>query len=232
MNRLRSFRFYSSLYQQTSFSRTFLITSKRFEEKKAAVNEEIKKVNRRKVVNLLFAKKVSEAVMFLFLAFAGYMSYKRYKASKDEQNGLKIENLVDPKFKNGKLIKTNVGDYVLPEYLKKNLPKFKLVDVRNDDVWIVSFPKSGTTWIQEIVYLIVNDCNFEKAKSKSIEVRMPFIDMPTSGLNSLVKLESPRIIKTHLPKPFLPDDIEKKCKVYLRLEKLQLRCILNPDIPN
>ena len=40
---------------------------------------------------------------------------------------------------------------------------FKLADriydmeVREDDVWIVSYPKSGTTWAIETVWMVIND---------------------------------------------------------------------------
>ena len=31
--------------------------------------------------------------------------------------------------------------------------------VREDDIWIVTFPKSGTTWMQETITMLVNDVN-------------------------------------------------------------------------
>lgn len=61
--------------------------------------------------------------------------------------------------------------------------------------------------------MINTDADFEKAKSKSIENRSPFLDYPTPGLNYINEMKSPRIIKTHLPLSFLPDNIENECKV-------------------
>jgi hypothetical protein len=71
----------------------------------------------------------------------------------------------------------------------------------------------GTTWVQEIVYLIVNDCDFTKAKQKSIEERTPFLDYPSPGMKYIDNMQSPRVVKTHLPIDFLPDNVEKESKV-------------------
>jgi hypothetical protein len=220
MNCLNLFRFSNFFTKKNSIIRTISIQSKKFDDKTSNSNndtESIKKLLKKpnKKTNLLIAKNLLDGALFLFMSFAGYMIYKRYKAIKNEEKQFDIQYVDDQKFTKGKLIKTNIADYYLPEFFKKHLSQFKSIEIRNDDVWIVSFPKSGTTWIQEIVYLIVNDCNFVKAKSKSIEDRMPFIDYPNPGINAIKNLTSPRIIKTHLPKPFLPEDIEKKCKVFI-----------------
>lgn len=36
---------------------------------------------------------------------------------------------------------------------------------------------TGTTWTQELVWLIVNDCNFEKAKKTDLNIRSPYMEM-------------------------------------------------------
>lgn len=74
---------------------------------------------------------------------------------------------------------------------------------------------TGTTWLQEIVYLIQNDCNFEQAKSKPIDERIPYLEFPTPGLEYINNMtnESPRLLKTHMPLCFLPENIDKDCKV-------------------
>ena len=65
-------------------------------------------------------------------------------------------------------------------YLNKNFKdirdRLENFEVRSDDVWIVTLPKVGTTWIQEMTWLILNDYDFEKAKSKDISERSPFIE--------------------------------------------------------
>ena len=41
---------------------------------------------------------------------------------------------------------------------------FKSMTVRKSDIWVVTFPKSGTTWMQELVWQVVNNCDFDKGK--------------------------------------------------------------------
>lgn len=85
-------------------------------------------------------------------------------------------------------------------------------NVKPDDIWVASYPKSGTTWCQEMVWLICNNFNYDMAKSQSLRTRFPFLevslihDLP-DGKNSfeMVKnMTSPRFIKTHLPVSMLP----------------------------
>ena len=108
--------------------------------------------------------------------------------------------------------------------------------VMDDDVWISSFPKCGTTWTQEMVCNIVNNLDFGTAKSTSLEDRVPFLEatglleprhkdnveekdhMSGTGLvNSIEQvknLSSPRLIKTHLAIEMLPKQVmEKKVKL-------------------
>ncbi|XP_063238070.1 luciferin sulfotransferase-like [Bacillus rossius redtenbacheri] len=99
--------------------------------------------------------------------------------------------------------------------------------VRDDDTWVVSFPKTGTTWTQEMVWCIANDLDFEGAKVPLPE-RFPFLDhsalfdytdilpkkpdlrLPGYVLDSVghvADLPGPRFVKTHLPWSLLPRQI-------------------------
>ena len=49
--------------------------------------------------------------------------------------------------------------------------------MRKSDIWVVTFPKSGTTWMQELVWQVVNNCDFEKGKEKTLDDRFPCLEM-------------------------------------------------------
>ncbi|XP_049533730.1 luciferin sulfotransferase-like isoform X1 [Anopheles darlingi] len=98
-------------------------------------------------------------------------------------------------------------------------------EVRPDDVWVASYPKSGTTWCQEMVWLICNDLNFEAARAESLRTRFPFLDISLIhdiNSNSFAKIHEmegrPRFIKTHLPVSMLPKSYwtAKPKTVYIR----------------
>ncbi|XP_058833563.1 luciferin sulfotransferase-like [Topomyia yanbarensis] len=92
--------------------------------------------------------------------------------------------------------------------------RIKKLEVFKDDVWVITFPKCGTTWTQEMVWLLNNDLNFECAKKLSLEERFPFLEL--TGALSLIggdsvgdveRLSRPRHIKSHLPVMLLPDQV-------------------------
>ncbi|CAK9297461.1 unnamed protein product [Gordionus sp. m RMFG-2023] len=98
-----------------------------------------------------------------------------------------------------------------PEVLN-DIQSFK---VRKDDIFIATFPKSGTTWTAEIVSLIKSEVNIPFVKSLDISERVIHLETPPNrSLKLLEDLGSPRIFGTHLPFHLLPDSIKKgDCKV-------------------
>jgi len=88
-----------------------------------------------------------------------------------------------------------------------------------EDLLIATYPKAGTTWTQEIVDLILNDGDVEKARRAPTHHRMPFLEMsaPNPALSGITRLEQmapPRVIKTHLPIQLVPNSFwEAGCKV-------------------
>ena len=159
---------------------------------------------------LIYVKDYVDLLFIIFLITGIYIGYKNSKSRSEHDKKFNIEWINVPFIKH-KIFTCN--NFYLPEFLSKSLEKFKEFKVRKDDIWIVSFPKSGTTWVQELVYLIENDCDFKKATQDSIENRSPFFDYPSPGLKFIDNIKSRRIIKTHLPLGFLPDNVENESKM-------------------
>ncbi|XP_078367358.1 sulfotransferase 1B1-like [Oculina patagonica] len=85
---------------------------------------------------------------------------------------------------------------------------------RPDDVFVATYPKSGTTWVQEIVWQIFNE---GQVKSSHIMQKVPFLEAATHTKvphPAMDTLPSPRILKTHLPYHTTPKSAteDTKCK--------------------
>jgi len=128
----------------------------------------------------------------------------------------------------------------LPRHFAEHLTAIDAFEVRDDDIWIVTYPKAGTTWTQEMTWLILNDLDYNGAKT-ILPYRSPFLEftaifskMGAGGLNGELiadtdvgkkigdsmercrQLKSPRLIKSHLPFNMLPKQLrngEKKAKI-------------------
>ncbi len=106
-------------------------------------------------------------------------------------------------------------------------------EMRPDDIWVVTYPKCGTTWMQEILWQMVNDLDAEKAANLESQYKVPFLEMtsilsqkfkekkpedkPPHMADSLawadqMSRDRPRVIKSHMPLEFLPPSLLEKNK--------------------
>ncbi|KAG8233858.1 hypothetical protein J437_LFUL006881 [Ladona fulva] len=132
--------------------------------------------------------------------------------------------------------------YLLASAYRNQAAGFYNMEVRPDDLWIVTFPRSGTTWTQEMMWLINNNFDYEKALNTNLMARFPFIDLSTitceafkreiikknemdqkgeeeyrgrylPGYNTVKDMKSPRHLKSHLPLSLLSPKLLDTCKV-------------------
>ncbi|CAG9821979.1 unnamed protein product, partial [Phaedon cochleariae] len=108
-------------------------------------------------------------------------------------------------------------------------------DVKEEDVWICSFPKTGTTWTQEMVWMIMHNLDFVGGEA-NLGVRSPFLEVsalfdyrefkkeniefnPPAFLDNSLKfvrdqsMKGPICLKTHLPWVLLPKEIQNQIKL-------------------
>ncbi|GCB81053.1 hypothetical protein scyTo_0022453 [Scyliorhinus torazame] len=75
--------------------------------------------------------------------------------------------------------------------------------VRDQDVFIVTYPKSGTTWMQEIIPLVYSNGDPTPVQTIPNWQRVPWLEQK-SGKELLESRLSPRLITTHLPYHMMP----------------------------
>ena len=87
----------------------------------------------------------------------------------------------------------------------------KNMEWRPDDIWIVTYPKCGTTWTQQIVRLIINR---GKEDGVMITDAVPWVEgftnVPALGFTYHVdidKMTSPRAFKSHFPYDIMPSGL-------------------------
>ncbi|XP_041481743.1 sulfotransferase 1C4-like [Lytechinus variegatus] len=116
--------------------------------------------------------------------------------------------------------------------LDSSIERLKSFQVRDDDIWIVTFPKAGTHWMMEIIGLILSGgdpdkidrslyCNTveminldQRFPQTEEEEKLHPLDM-SPFLDVIERAPSPRAMLTHLQFDLLPRDILKSKIVYL-----------------
>ncbi|XP_075556776.1 sulfotransferase 1C2-like [Dermacentor variabilis] len=89
------------------------------------------------------------------------------------------------------------GLYVSKTFTKKNLRSAFSYKPLDKDVFIVGYPKCGTTWLQFIVYCIYTGGAGGLPSATECRKTMAFLEI--SGAEGAMSIQRPGIIKTHLP---------------------------------
>ncbi|KAL6426788.1 hypothetical protein ACFW04_009252 [Cataglyphis niger] len=129
-------------------------------------------------------------------------------------------------------VKIGKKEWFLPYKCAEQGDKAYNFETRSDDTWIITYPRSGTTLTQELVWLVANDLNFDVAHRRTLMERFPFLDLgliveddvfasdtPDEQKISKYSVDfvqnqpSPRFIKSHFPFDLLPTVIKNNCKI-------------------
>ena len=115
-------------------------------------------------------------------------------------------------------IRIHPYNQIFPTHLKNYITEIRDFEVFEDDIWVSSFPKSGTTWTQEMVWCIKNNVDVERARASKLENRVPFLEHSAiaasvpdkESFSDVRKMQRPRIIKTHFSFDMLPKEVVRK----------------------
>ncbi|KAI5646047.1 sulfotransferase domain-containing protein [Phthorimaea operculella] len=139
-------------------------------------------------------------------------------------------------------VKVGPKGYCLPQNFRNKAAKIYNMPVRPDDVFVVSYPRTGTTWTQELVWMVDNDLDYVTSNAIPITQRYIFVEMSAlfhpkmkerfielnkdnektlriieqiaeNEVDKLEKTPSPRFIKSHLPISLLPPTMLDTAKV-------------------
>ncbi|XP_066140381.1 sulfotransferase 1C4 isoform X1 [Euwallacea fornicatus] len=133
--------------------------------------------------------------------------------------------------------------WFFPSGFAKEAENYYNFELRNDDVIVITFPRSGTTWTQEMIWLLCNNLDYNRAAELPLTARFPFLEFSSfvhkdvkaefleenksdvENYKSVQQIDYPawktfshsqerRFIKTHLPFSLLPPNLTKTgCKV-------------------
>ena len=126
-------------------------------------------------------------------------------------------------------VRTSPGNLIVPAPIAQADESINFdFKFESSNVFVMAWPKSGTTWTEEMVWCILNDCDTETAKAVHLRKRNTFLNTPVVCGREYYSLaekgdeaSSPhQIITTHLPFCFFSADLIDKCKIVV--------CLRNP----
>nr|KAG5688462.1 hypothetical protein BaRGS_011900 [Batillaria attramentaria] len=85
-----------------------------------------------------------------------------------------------------------------------HIKKIHNMKLRDDDIFLCSFPKSGTHWVWRILDMVVN----KSSEYSHRVVDAGFLDQ--QHVDSMENMASPRVMSTHLPLTALPKQVKAR----------------------
>ncbi|XP_045532715.1 sulfotransferase 1C4-like [Pieris brassicae] len=76
----------------------------------------------------------------------------------------------------GGFVRIGPKGYLVTERYKEMAADIYNMEIRPDDVWVVTYARSGTTWTQELVWMVANDLDYKTSKAIVLPERFPFLE--------------------------------------------------------
>ncbi|KAM4623711.1 sulfotransferase 2B1-like [Polymixia lowei] len=95
----------------------------------------------------------------------------------------------------------------------ESLKYYEEFTFRPDDIVIVTYPKSGTTWLQEIIPLIQSGGHPSSVETVPNWDRVPWLEEHRARILNLEQRPSPRMFATHYHYNMMPPSFKVKPKV-------------------
>ncbi|XP_006626381.1 amine sulfotransferase-like isoform X1 [Lepisosteus oculatus] len=91
----------------------------------------------------------------------------------------------------------------------EDLDQLQKCEIRDSDIFVVTYPKSGTIWMQQILTLIEAGGDLSATQNQTTSDRIPWIELK-GKVHDFVAAPSPRIRVSHLPYNILPEALRQK----------------------
>uniref|UniRef100_A0A8C6VQA7 Sulfotransferase n=1 Tax=Naja naja TaxID=35670 RepID=A0A8C6VQA7_NAJNA len=102
------------------------------------------------------------------------------------------------------------GCYFVPVVSSpQNIDSLENFEIRNDDTFIITYPKSGTVWTQNIVCLILYEGHRDGTENRTLIDRAPWLEYNLYNVD-FTNCPSPRVICSHLPYYLIPKGLRNK----------------------
>ncbi|KAF4076018.1 hypothetical protein AMELA_G00225540 [Ameiurus melas] len=105
--------------------------------------------------------------------------------------------------------------FYLPKfgYSVESLNYFESFQVQDDDIFVITYPKSGTTWMQEILPLVLSGGDLTPVLTLQNNVRVPWLEAKLTA-QVVPKLSAPRAFVSHMRYDLMPSTFfSSKAKV-------------------
>uniref|UniRef100_A0A8C6VPN8 Sulfotransferase n=1 Tax=Naja naja TaxID=35670 RepID=A0A8C6VPN8_NAJNA len=91
----------------------------------------------------------------------------------------------------------------------ENIDSIESFEIQDDDIFLITYPKSGTVWTQNILSLIFYEGHRDGTENITLIDRIPWLEYNVFQVD-LTSRPSPRVICSHLPYYLVPKGLQNK----------------------